>query len=425
MKNTSLMIGVGLIVFALVALMIIFGLTEWLLVIAAVASLVAAVIFIPSYLTKAKEASQSETVDLNNDENEGAAVDALGRMLRVLTLIAFVVTCLAIGAHIGLYLGEAFFDGGVAVKLLSRGLAVVGLALAIVSVKKFFIIQNDTTGMFVTIDQLRSFRGKEQIHWYYDAGTHLCFPWERRLADNNVSLKEATEDMEFTLQLPDGTLKLAGSFRLSPDRNNPVRLLRGAAVVAQDIEDRIVAAAAEHFDDVSLTNALRSRTKLNEALGKIDFKDFQKRFGVMISDVTIAQLLPSEEVQRTMSARSEANAIADGTATLLGFNSKEEMRIALEKKLLTTDDVSRARDRFLAVSGNMDGMNLDRKEYSFNLSGLDPEVVRAFSELMKVPGVQAAVTAYAAQAGNNQPQGNRSSKNQNPRSGKKNPPTQS
>ncbi len=360
---------------------------------------------------------------------EGVYVQGPDWLSRVIVLVSFLILVPAIAAVAGLLLGIAFFDEGVMVKLLTSGSAVAGLGFAAAMVEEYFIIRNDTTGMFVTIDQLRSFLGRAQIHWYYGPGTHLCFPWERRIAENNISLKEATENLEFTLQLSDGTLKLTGSFRLSPDLNNPVRLLRGAAVVAKDIEDRVVAKAAEHFDKKSLMEAMSGRKELNDALNKSGiYSDFNDRFGVTISDVTISQLLPSEEVQRTISARTEAETIANGTALLLGFSNKEEMNAAMKAKVISTEDISRARDRFLAVSGNMEGMNLDRKEISLSLAGLDPAVIQALTQLLQMPGVQAAAAAYAAKTGTNQSsggqsnRGNRGGKRPNRGSGKPNQP---
>lgn len=361
------------------------------------------------YIAKLKQVpTQPVEVCMNQQQNDGAPVDGIGRSHRLSALISFITLSTALGAGVGLFLGDAFFKDKavVIVSLLTEGGAIIAFALSFLAVKKYFIIRNDTTGMFVTIDQLRSFLGRTQIHWYYGPGTHFCYPWERRVAENNISIKEATENLEFLIQLQDGTLKAVGSFRVTPDQSNPVRLLRGAAVVAKDIEDRIVAEATEFFDGMELKKAISSRKDLNNKLDKsIDKKDFQDRFGVIISDVTISQLLPSEEVQRTMSARSEAEAIANGTALLLGFGNKEEMNAAMQAKVVSAEDISRARDRFLAVSGNMEGMNLDRKEISLSLSGVDPEVVKALSQLMQMPGIQAAAAAYAANAGN-KPQSN-------------------
>lgn len=358
---------------------------------------------------------------------DGAYVTGPDRLLRIAVLIGFVFLSMAIVSLSGYFLGNAFFEDSVFTKLLANSGLVVGLGLAIAMMKKYFFITNDSTGLFVTIDGLRSLRGKKQIQWYYGPGTHLCFPWERRVAENNISLKEATENLKFLIQLTDGTLEATGSFRLSPDENNPVRLLRGAGVIAQNLEDLIVSRTVAYFDKESLTDAMNDRKGLNDDLKDMLTKDyfinFQERFGVVINDVTISQLLPTEEVRRTMSARTEAEAIAHGTALLLGFSNKIKMNAALKNKMVSAEDISRARDRFLAVSGNMEGMNLDRKEISLSLSGLDPAVIQALTHFMQMPGIQAAAAAYAAKSGTNQQQGgrgNRGGKRQN-RGGK---PTQ-
>jgi regulator of protease activity HflC (stomatin/prohibitin superfamily) len=339
-----------------------------------------------------------------------------GRGLRWVVLGAYVSLIPLLAGLTGLVLFTIFFDG---VALLGFIVGTGGGALLVASsVERLFIIRNPTTGMFVTQDNLRSLLGLGNVNVAYGPGLHIAFPWETRYSENNISLEEAPQDFEFAVQCSDGKLMVKGSFRLRPDPRFPVPFLTGVAAAAEEITGLINGKGIELLKRKKVKTALRSIGKLNEELkhefvGKAEDTDtptaFEKRFGIIVSDVTVEEMLPSEELQRTISALSEANAVAEGTAIMLGMTKKEAAdQLKAEPAFRAT--YNEARDRFLSVSGNLDGMDISRTEFMLRLDGIDPKLVEAISDLAKNPNLAAAAATFANKGGGNKPN-NRSRRN--------------
>ncbi len=247
-----------------------------------------------------------------------------------------------------------------------------------------FRINNPTTGIFMTIDPLKALFGHKDTVTVYPPGLSYCYPWESRDAANNISLEEATVNFEFAVVCTDGMLKAKGSYRLRADQNNPIAFQTGVAAVAEDMQDLIIVHAVENFATKKISTALKSLGKVNQGLKEkfVDSKsEFETRFGVHVGDVTIGQLKPSDEVARTISALTEAAAIAIGTAKLLGFNNMNEVNKAVASGNLGRADVKEARDRFLSISGNLEGMEVKRQEYFLSTEGIDPNLAEAFIAL--------------------------------------------
>ncbi len=280
----------------------------------------------------------------------------------------------------------------------------IGLGLSagilVYSIGKWFIIRNPTIGMFVTQDTLATLRGVQNPNVFYGPGTHVSFPWERRLGENNISLEEASNDFDFTIQCKDGTIKGKGSFRLRPDQNNPVTFLGSVSGVANDITDLIIGEIAEQFKDKTVREALNLYKDLNNILDKKFRKKkhpIEKRCGIRISDVTVRELLPSEDMQKTMSAIGEAEAIASGTLIILGL-TKDELKAEITAGRMTQADVNLARDRFLSISGNLEGMQINRTEIDLSLHGLDPEAAKAIAAILRTPEGRALASRVTGQA---------------------------
>ena len=327
--------------------------------------------------------------EINKDRNRGA---------RFLVLIAYVLLVPTLTMILFPILGEQFFPkSALAWKIslimgLAAGIVVLGL-----SIEKLFVIRNPTTAMFLTQDTIASLVGSDDVNIAYGPGTHLSFPWERRLGENNISLTEAPNDFEFPVQCIDGTLTGAGSFRVRPDQKNPVTFLSSVSSVADDISDLVVAEILAFFKDKTAAEALNTLGDLNCHLDRKFRKndtEVEVRCGVQISDVTVSRLLPSEELQRTLSAVSEARAIAKGVEILMGM-TPEEQKTAIREGRLTQADINLARDRFLSISGNLAGMQINRQEVDLSFHGLDPEALATIAEILKTPGGMAAATAFA------------------------------
>lgn len=299
------------------------------------------------------------------------------------------------GAHIALSLVSLAGTGGLGAILGAGGALLVRAHL-----EPRFQINNPTTGLFMTIDPLKRLLGKPDWLTLYGPGKHYCYPQEERYAENNISLTEATVTFDFMVTCADGLLKGTGSFRLRADPNRPVQFQMGVAAVAADLIDLIVAEAVEKLATKKTMTALRSLPLVNDHLGEIFVQQktnekanantgntelgdttFERRFGVVVGDVTIGQLLPTEELQRTLTAQTEAAAIAKGTAIMLGYTSMKKVNEAVVAKILTEAQVKDARDRFLSVSGNLEGMNISRNEYVLDAHGISPELAEAITAL--------------------------------------------
>lgn len=279
----------------------------------------------------------------------------------------------------------------------------VGLILQIITLSKTldrFIVKVDALRAFVTVDQLRTFlggkstdEGDKQVYVSYGPGLHVSYPWESRSANYNVSLEEASESFSVTVQTAKGTLTAKGSIRLRPDIRFLVPFIGGVAAMAGDITDIIKSFVIEIVSqrEGSIVEILKSSAAFNEEINKkfgfggTEAKDskvseFEDRFGVSVGDITISELLPSAELQKTMTGVSEAEIISNGAALLLGYTNIKAARTAISKGQLGQDDLNRARDRFMAASDNIK-MNLDANEYTIKVEGLDPETIKALAQV--------------------------------------------
>jgi regulator of protease activity HflC (stomatin/prohibitin superfamily) len=234
----------------------------------------------------------------------------------------------------------------------------------------------------------------------YGPGTHVSLPWEARFAKNNVPVTEVAEEFSFPVICKDGTLTVQASFRLRPDFRRPIEYISGVGSVGSDMKALVQTAIVKHLQKLDIQQALEGKDVLNEEL-RIEFvegdSDFEKRFGVQVGDVTVSNLLPSDEVQRTRSALNEAEIVARGTALLLGFKTVAAMNKALDAGSITRQQADEARREFRIISGNMEGANINR--YEVAVSGLSPEVATAISNLLNNPNAARVVSDLVGRTG--------------------------
>lgn len=307
-------------------------------------------------------------------------------------------------------LGNYFFSGVPAMSfLLGASGAFLGFVGFLVLKSHRMTVINDTTGVFITVDALRSLFKRGKINVTYGPGTHISYPWEQRYKENNIPVLEATNEFNFVVNCKDGILYGKGSYRLRPDPQNPVAFISGVAAVADDLKDLIIAKVAAAMKDMSIMDATSQIEPLNETL-KNEFvvnltkkgrarkapTKFENRFGIQVGDVTIKELLPSDEVQKTLSALTEAAAIRKGTAILLGL-TEDTVTAALRDGIVTQAAYDLARDRFMAASGNLEGVKVQRYELMLNASGIDKDTAEALAAMLsRIP--PSTIAAVAAQA---------------------------
>lgn len=334
--------------------------------------------------------ASTETIIQGND-----AVIKRNRLGRTVVFFLTPVILSSIGALLAGSLAEIFLGTG---PFYSIGLVIGALGgfVGFLSIKHLFVVQNNTIGALVTLDQLKSLVGSKDVHVFYGPGSHFAFPWEARFAENNIPLKEVAEDFTFPVVCKDGTLTVSASFRIRPDFNNLLEYLSGVGAAAQDFKALQIAFIVKKLTKKTMQEAKDEQETLNLELGaefvgtgQTEPTPFEKRFGVQTGDVTVSNMLMSDEAQRTRSALNEAAVISQGTAVLLGFKTVESMNAALEDKdsKLTQADVDRARREFRIISGNMDGSQVNR--YELDITGLSPEAATAIASLLNNPAARA------------------------------------
>lgn len=323
---------------------------------------------------------------------------------------------------IGFLAGTVALPATVLPLILLVGGTSIGLVLSGALVPKM-TIRNNVTQAFVTIDKLRSLLGHKETFVLYEPGEHVSYLWEQRIEAQTLILKESSQEFEFMVQCKDGILTGTGSFRLRPDMMQAITFLRGVGAVGEDLVDIVVVKAIEVLAESKVINASTKLKELNKALeyfkhgesvkisksenlsSKNDEREveddasklskFENRFGVEVGDVTVSKLLPSKEVQRTLAGLTEAVAIKQGTAIMLGM-SMQAVAQGLQNGTLDKALYERTRKDFMSISGNLEGITVERKEFS--LEGLTPEIAAA---------VLAMAEQFAAMRSNSNKKGNR------------------
>lgn len=246
------------------------------------------------------------------------------------------------------------------------GLGLGVLALAWVIPRLY--VTNGAIYAFVTVNLL----SKELVS--YGPGFHFAFPWEAREGANNVSLKEAEGAFDFEVQTETGTLKGKGSFRLRPDINHLPSFLAGAGTIAAELSDIVSAECVKYLGPKKVMEALKDLGDLNEECLKKHFTHgaaaitpFERRFGVMVGDVTVSKLMPSEEVQKALDGRAEQAALDHVIARNLGYPSMEEVHKAVKRGKLNPEQVAYANENALALTDNLGTMKVERHSHTIHL----------------------------------------------------------
>ncbi len=304
---------------------------------------------------------------------------------------------LALGVSVGAILFLGFFLGTALALWLKLPLVLgysIGLGAGMLGafwVISRSIIMNDAVTAFVTVDPLTSFLNLGNALVTYGPGFHLCYWWEKRSGANVVSLAEAAESGKATVQTSSGTIHTKYSVRLRPDIRHLGEFLGGVASVAADLNGIIASNINQFFtkEGMDVEKAIGSLSKLNAELAEMfrenkseKVTDFEKRFGVIIGDVTVEEILPSDEVQKTMSALTESAKIDQIVANSFGYTTIKGLNAAIAKGKIDQSEASRRRTLTMALSGNLQGMDLKDHTIKFKVEGLekiDPVVAQAIA----------------------------------------------
>ncbi len=299
------------------------------------------------------------------------------------------------------YLVGATFAGVFKLPMLLGNAAGLALgAIGAVWVASRSYVTNDAVAAFVTVDLL----SKQLVT--YGPGFHFSFPWEARSGANNVDLSEAAENGTFEVQASEGTGTLRGKYsvRLRPDIKNLPKFLAGVGSVASDLTGLINASILRYLSEKTVKEALADLPGLNAHL-RSEFhtkvSKFERRFGVIVGDVTVSEILPSKEVQKAMDGSSESVALDGIVARTLGYPTIEAVHDAVKAEKLTSEQVSTAMENALAMTDNLGGMAVERKTYTVRLQG-DTGLIEAAKAIVPL-----APAIAGALGGGNQPRGNK------------------
>lgn len=331
---------------------------------------------------------------ITEQSDERVERDRFGRMFVAIT--APVIT-VVVGWLLGLSFATFFhlpsFLGG-ALGFIGGGFAALWI------LTNSFITNEPVVGAFVTVDAVQALIGNNGNVTYGPGGPHPCFFWEQREAKGNVNLSEVVENFTAKVQGPAGSFTVKYSVRLRPDITQLPDFLSGVAGIEGGIEGIISAFVSSYLADKNASDAGSLIKGLNEALkkefeegeGNKTISEFEDRFGIIIGDITVDELLPSDEVQKAMDGASEALALQRIVCQSLGYKDMVAVQEAVEKGVLSTKDVDRATLNAMTITNNLHGMNVGRQFYDIDING-DEDVVRGLKELIP------HAAAVAARAG--------------------------
>ena len=315
--------------------------------------------------------------------------------------IVFVLLGLLLGLVASTILGIPLFVGG------SLGFGAGGFVATYAWMNS--TIENDATIAFITIDRLASLFPAFATQYHltrivvYGPGKHFCFWWEMRVKENTVSLEEAPESLEVYIQTESGGLTLEGSIRLRPDLQRLNVFINGAAAVASDATDIVIADVMGYLtkDGKSLRAILKSAGEINQHLhskfvtdkaSNSEVANFEDRFAVTVGDATISRIIPSDEVKETLNAVTESEVMDQMVANSFGYATHAELLAKIQaggSGAPTWAQVNQVRTQKMAASGNLQGMDLKDHTFNLNVSGLNeltPEAAAAFGTALAVFG---------------------------------------
>lgn len=254
-------------------------------------------------------------------------------------------------------------------------------------------IQNAATNAFITTNPMASFFNQNPVVCY-GPGRHFCYWWEERDAFNTISLEETAEDFKTEIQTKNGTLTISGSIRLRANIGELHKFVSGAGFSASEITGLVSAHVLAFLENEGhmLEHILHNTTALNASLMRT-FKDglhqskqvseFEERFGLIVGDVTIERVLPSQKIQETMGAAAESEIIDRIVARSFGYTHAREVEDAIRAGSIPRKEATHRRNTVLAMSGNLQGMKFEDKNFNINLgSELPPELLKAIAEAL-------------------------------------------
>lgn len=235
----------------------------------------------------------------------------------------------------------------------------VGLYTTLELFHRFWVVVPQTSA-FVTINLFASKTTNPNVP--YGPGGHPTFPWESRDESGNISLDIMTASFHEKIATKDAAVIVDGNVQFKFSLGHITTVV---GVDEDTIRHGFVDQMNEWFTE-RLCNKTGEEAKnsvkvlhneLEEEFEGDDPKSKKQmlleEYGVVVTGFQISSIDFEPEVQRTRDAIEEIARIGDGVWKIMGFNSKNEFKKARASGKITENDISRARDDFLAASGNV------------------------------------------------------------------------
>ncbi len=258
--------------------------------------------------------------------------------------------------------------------------------------KKSFV-SNPAVTAFLTVDPVAAWFGwsAHKQKPTYGPGFHPAFWWEGRDGKNTVSLEEVTFTFTAKVVATDGIVSVKFEARLRANiRQIPV-FIAGVASVGADIGSILQAKIMSKVKGKSTDEISNSVDDLNAYLADIfkagspETSNIEKRFGIILGDITIGEILGSDDQQKTLTGRFEMKAIADMMIDYLkrinGLSTIEDYNQAVKEGKITQNMIDDAMRHAKSVTGNVDGMKINENRTRFQLEGVTPEMVEALGSI--------------------------------------------
>lgn len=192
----------------------------------------------------------------------------------------------------------------------------------------------------------------------YGPGGHFAYPWEMRAESGNITLDVLT--CSFTEKVPtkDTSMIVDGTLQFKFD------LEHIATVVGIDIttiEQGFLAQVNEWLSTKlagmagnEAKNSIRTiRAELETEFMRTRRDQLLHDYGIRVLGFQISSIDFPPKVQEVRDSIEEARAIGEGVATILGFSSAAALKRARNAGKISEEDITRAREDFLAASGNI------------------------------------------------------------------------
>ncbi len=329
------------------------------------------------------EHSSSDTQEDENFVQTDEVIENRDRLSRALVAILLPFGIFFFGYSFGVEIAQYFKLYPVIGQLLG---VIIGGGGSAMTASKSYVSNDSFIGLLTTDPVVALIGGNPYVS--YGPGFHFRFPWEQPSATGVVSLKESTEKIETEIQGGFGTFRLNGSFRMRPDLKRLPEYIAGAGAVIGDTKDLIISEISEELANTEVQVGIKRVLNLNQRLLKLKrgekqdekVSGFEKRFGVMMGDVTIATIKASEEVQKALDGAAESTALSEVIARNLGYPDIKAVHDAVTSGKLKSEEVATATKIALAMTDNLHGMKVTDTTYNVKLSG-EPEMVSALGAI--------------------------------------------